>query len=216
MAHYLYKPHLLAPEFITTLELLVDRLYRATGDGPRVQLVGVPVDRIGSSPELQCDAAAITLIPAVFLIAAGAGALVSIGAEVVTDAGRSLRVSRFAWRHKYLDDHPGRIRLLSGSGAADDAALSLDSLLTLAELAQQAGGQSDNLPRGVMAYVPAVAMERQRQLPEVVCIRLADEETGRILEYRLSLIHTDSERRDARPQPRYAVGPQTGDVKHFI
>ena len=80
----------------------------------------------------------------------------------------------------------------------------------------QFGEQSGNLPRGVMACIPAPSMERQCRLPETITISLSDEETGRTMEHRLSLVHAGSDRWNARPQPRYAVGPQTGEVKHFI
>ena len=120
MAHYLYKPHLHAPDFITTPDLIVDRLFRATGNGQSVNLVSVPVDSIGSNPELQCADKTVAVVPAVFLVAAGAGALATIGAEVLTAEVRLTRVSRFAWRYKYLDDHLDRIRLLTGAGQEED------------------------------------------------------------------------------------------------
>lgn len=215
MAHYLYKPHLHAPDFITTPDLIVDRLFRATGNGQSVNLVSVPVDSIGSNPELQCGDKTVTVIPAIFLVAAGAGVLASIGAEVLTTEVRLTRVSRFAWRHKYLDDHLDRIRLLISAGQEEDSGLPMGSLPTLSEIVKQFGEQSGNLPRGVMAYIQAPSMERQCRLPGAITISLSDEETGRTMEYRLSLVHAGSDRWKARPQPRYAVGPQTGEVKHF-
>ena len=217
MAHYLYKPHLHAPGFITTPDIIIDRLFRVTGNGQQgVDLVSVPVNSIGSNPELQCGDKTVTVIPAVFLVAAGAGALVSIGAEVLMAETRLTRVSRFAWRHKHLDDHLDRIRLLIRAGQEEDAGLSLGSLPALSEILERFGEQSDNLPRGVMACIPAPSVERQCRLPETIALSLSDEETGSTMEYRLSLVHAGSDRWKARPQSRYAVGPQTGEVKHFI
>lgn len=216
MAHYLYKPHLHAPDFITTPDIIIDRLFRVTGNGQGANLVSVPVNSIGSSPELQCADKTVTVIPAVFLVAAGAGALASIGAEVLTAETRLTRVSRFAWRYKYLDDHLDRIRLLLRAGQEEEPELSLGSLPALSEILEQFGEQSDNLPRGVMASIPAHSVERQCRLPETIAMSLCDEETGSTMEYRLSLVHAGSDRWKARPQSRYAVGPQTGEVKHFI
>ena len=216
MAHYLYKPHLHAPDFITTPDIIIDRLFRVTGNGRTIDLVSAPVDCIGSNPELQCADKTVTAIPAVFLVAAGAGALVSIGAEVLTAETRLTRVSRFAWRHKYLDDHLDRIRLLLRAGQQEDPGLSLGSLPALSDIVKQFGEQSDNLPRGVMACIPAPSVEQHCRLPETIALSLSDEETGSTMEYRLSLVHAGSDSWKARPQPRYAVGPQTSEVKHFI
>ena len=216
MAHYLYKPHLHAPDFITTPDIIIDRLFSVTGNGSGVNLATVPVDRIGSSPELQCAGNIITLTPAIFLVAAGAGALISIGAEVLTAENRLTRIARFAWRHKHLDDHPARIRLSSHVEQEDSQELPLENLPTLSDIVRQFDGQSHNLPRGVMACIPAPSMERRCRLPETITLKLCDEETGAIMEHRLSLVHTNRDRWKVRPQPRYAVGPQTGEVKHFI
>ncbi|NKB38965.1 MAG: hypothetical protein GKR93_17670 [Gammaproteobacteria bacterium] len=216
MTHYLYKPHVHGPEFITTPDILVDRLFRVNPAEQGIDLVPASVQGVNTLPEVQCAESVITIIPSVFLIAAGAGTLVSLGAEVLADEGRSTCIARFAWRLKYLSDHLDKIKLQVSGGEGDSSEVSLNALPASADIINHFGDGLDGVPRGIIVSISAPEKKRQCQVPESVSIRLADGHTERTMEHRLNLLDVHSDCWETRPQPRYAVGPQTGEVQHFV
>lgn len=216
MTHYLYKPHVHGPECITTPDILVDRLFRLKPADQGFDLVAASVQGVNTLPEVQCAESVITIIPSVFLVAAGAGTLVSLGAEVLADEVRSICIARFAWRLKYLVDHLDKIKLQVSSGDGDSTEVLLDALPAPADIINYFGDGLEGIPRGIITSIAASGITRQCQVPGAVSISLSDGHTGRTLEHHLGLLDANSDCWETRPQPRYAVGPQTGEVQHFV
>ena len=77
------------------------------------------------------------------------------------------------------------------------------------DLVATAGGTDDALPRGYLLVKTMQGTTADAQL--------ADPETGRVLDLKLHVVPLKSDRwGDARPSPRYSVGPTQKEVQHFI
>ena len=78
------------------------------------------------------------------------------------------------------------------------------------DLITAAGGEGDALPRGYLLVRTTQGAATDAQL--------ADPETGRALDLKLHVAPPlESDRwGDARPRPRYSVGPTQKEVQHFI
>ena len=216
MAHYIYKPHVQGPEFITTPDILVDRLFLAVAGDQGLRLAAASIDRLSSNPELQCADANIQVRPACFLIAAGAGSILSFGAVVLADEAHNILVSRFAWRLKYLNDHLDQLTLAVSTGDGNSGTVSLNELPLPSDIINSLGDGLDDLPRGIMVCNTAPGLERQCKAPANISVSVSDGQSGRNMEHRLSLIDANTDRWEKRPQPRYTTGPQTGDVRHYV
>lgn len=186
---FLLKPHVTGPEGqITTPDIVVDCL-----------LVGGKRRSLGLLTHncwLEVGTGA-SARPAYALMALGGGALI-LPAHVVSSG--LVIAARAAWRLSNLDGHIGEVTL-NGVPLAD---LDLPSALIAA-----AGGTEDALPRGYMLVrtLDAAATE----------VALADPALGRELRNTVHLQSLDADRwGDARPRPRYSVGPTQKEVPHFI
>lgn len=186
---FLLKPHVTGPEGqITTPDVIVDCLLV---DGKRRDL-GFLTHNCWQEVE-----AAASSCAAYALVALGGGALI-LPAHVVSNG--LIIAARVAWRLNSLDDHVGEVTL-NGVPLAD--------LELPADLIAATGGAEDALPRGYMLVwtMEAAATE----------VTLADPALGRELRNTVHLQSLDADRwGDARPRPRYSVGPTQKEVPHFI
>jgi len=189
MSLFLFKPHVTGPEGnITTPDIVVDRLF-VDGDLR-------PLGLLGSDLWLQA-AADETARAGYAVIALGGGALIS--PALVLGSGPVV-VTRKAWRLNNLDGHIGEVTLNS---------VTLASVGLPAAIIQAAGGTGDALPRGYMLVQTAAGDTRNADL--------ADSALGRELTHRVVFEPVDRDRwGDARPKPRYSVGPMMKEVPHFI
>ncbi len=184
---FLLKPHVTGAEGqVTSPDIVVDRL---VVDGtPR------PLALLTHSAWHDTDD---TAEAGYGIMALGGGALIL---PVLVLSGGLVVVSRGAWRLHNLDDRIGSVTL----NAVELARIGLPS-----ELIATAGGTGDALPRGYLLVKTLQGATANA--------RLADPETGRVLELKL---HTEALERDrwgdARPSPRYSVGPTQKEVQHFI
>ena len=186
---FLLKPHVTGPEGqITTPDIVVDCLLV---DGMK-QPLGLLTHKCWQ--EVGADAFSC---PAYALMALGGGALI-LPAHVISNG--LVIAARAAWRLSNLDDHVGEVTL-NGVPLAD---IELPS-----DLVAAAGGAGDALPRGYM-----LVRTMQTEATEVT---LADPALGRELSNTVHLQSLDADRwGDARPRPRYSVGPTQKEVPHFI
>ena len=186
---FLLKPHVTGPEGqITTPDIVVDTLLV---DGKRRPLGLLTHD---CWQEVGAD---VTTRPAYALMALGGGALI-LPAQVMSNG--MVVAARTAWRLNNLDDHVGDVTLNG---------IPLSDLELPSDLVAAAGGAEDALPRGFMLVrtLEAAATEAT----------LADPALGRKLRLTLHLQALDADRwGDARPRPRYSVGPTQREVPHFI
>ena len=135
--------------------------------------------------------------PAYALMALGGGALI-LPAHVISNG--LVIAARAAWRLSNLDDHVAEVTL-NGVPLAD---LELPS-----DMVADVGGAEDALPRGYMLVRTIEA--------EATEVTLADPALGRELRNAVHLKLLDADRwGDARPRPRYSVGPTQKEVPHFI
>ncbi|MFT5487132.1 MAG: hypothetical protein ACI9JL_002340 [Paracoccaceae bacterium] len=104
---FVYQPHVQQSDgSVITPDILIERVYASGADGA---LSPVPVSRVTSAAVLQQSAGAPMGVPAVVLVAASYGLLVSVGALV----GGFLPVARAAWRFDDIRDGYGDIVLRS-------------------------------------------------------------------------------------------------------
>ena len=216
MNHYLYKPHVQGPEYITTPDLLVDRLYKVikTSNGVDLQVSGV--HELSAVPEVQCNLQATKVVPAYFLAAAGGGCLLSIGVECKINGSRSFIISRFAWRLKYINNHFAQLDFSINAGTPHASKVSMQVFASPSSILEQFTGQADQLPKGVMVCVGAANAVQEIKDPGIMEINLSDTQLNRSLTLRLSLLDDQQDQWNKRPLPRYSVGPTTEDVKHYI
>ena len=186
---FLFKPHVTGPEgAITTPDVIIDALFV---DGAKQ-----PLSRLTQQAWQEAEET-VTTRAAYALTALGGGALIS-PALVVSDG--LVIVARSGWRLANLDRHIGAVTL-NGRRLAD--------LAMPADLINAAGGTEDALPRGFMLLQTAPG-----DTAEAV---LADGTLGRELTHRAHFTPIGTDRwGDARPKPRYSVGPIQKDVPHFI
>ena len=95
---FVYQPHVQQSDgTIITPDILIERVYASGADGV---LAPVPVSRVTSAAALQQSAGAPMGVPAVVLVAASYGLLVSVGA-ILEDF---LPLARTAWRNDDIAD----------------------------------------------------------------------------------------------------------------
>lgn len=186
---FLLKPHVTGPEGqVTTPDIVVDCLLV---DG-KVRSLGHLTHNCWQ--EVEADAFSR---PAYALMALGGGALI-LPAHAISNG--LVIAARAAWRLSNLDDHVDEVTL-NGVPLAD---IDLPS-----DLVAAAGGAEDALPRGYMLVrtMEAAATE----------VTLTDPALGRELRNSVHLQSLEGDRwGDARPRPRYSVGPTQKEVPHFI
>ncbi len=188
MSLFLLKPHVAGPEGnITTPDIVVDRVF--------VDGAAVPVSRVTHECWQQAESGA-SARAGYAIMALGGGALIL--PVLVLSAGPVV-VARKAWRLNNLDGHVGSVTL-NGTALAD--------IELPAAVIEAGGGVEDALPRGYLLVKTAA---------EATDATLADPKLGRALTHRVILQPVDEDRwGDARPRPRYSVGPTQKDVQHFI
>lgn len=104
---FIYQPHVQQSDgTVITPDILIDQVYASGPDGV---LAGAPVSRVTSAATLQQSAGAPMGAPAVVLVAASYGLLVSVGA-ILEDC---LPVGRTAWRFDDIRDGYADIELRS-------------------------------------------------------------------------------------------------------
>ncbi|MDE0697616.1 MAG: hypothetical protein OXH76_17485 [Boseongicola sp.] len=186
---FILKPHVTGPAGqITTPDIVVDCLLV---DGTRRSLGLLTHDcwqEIGARASAR---------PAYALMALGGGALI-LPALVISNG--LVVAARAAWRLNNLDGHVGDV-MLNG--------IALSDLEPPSDLVAAAGGAEDALPRGFM-----LVRTLEAAATEVI---LADPALGRELRHTVHLQSLEADRwGDARPKPRYSVGPTQKEVPHFI
>ena len=189
MSLFLLKPHVTGPEGqITSPDVIVDRMF--------VDGALSPVNAL-THEAWQQAASDETGKPAYGIMAIGGGALIL---PVVVLGSGAVIASRKAWRLNNLDAHVGDI-LLNGTA--------LSTVGLPAHDIEAMGGSGDTLPRGYLLV---------RTMPvEALNAELSDPQTGRTLSHKVVLEDMASDPwADARPKPRYSVGPTMKDVPHYI
>lgn len=189
MSLFLLKPHVTGPEGkITSPDVIVDRMFM---DG-----VLSPVAALTHEPWQQ-TVKGETGKAAYAIMALGGGALIL--PAVVIGPG-TVVVSRGAWRLNNLDSHVGDVTL-NGTTLSDIG-------LPSSEI-DAVGGAGDTLPRGYLLVHTANG--------QTLNAELSDPQTGRVLSHKVVLEDMASDPwTDARPKPRYSVGPTMKDVPHYI
>ena len=185
---FLFKPHVTGPDGdVTSPDIVIDQVLV---DGrPR------PVSRL--TMEAWQQGTVSTAQAAYAIMALGGGALIL--PAVVLHSGLVV-LARGAWRLNNLDGHIERVTL-------SDTPLSRVGLPET--MITAAGGQGDALPRGLMLVRTAPGETLEAVLDDPV--------KNRSLCHRVVVEPLGHDRwGDARPRPRYSVGPTQKDVKHFI
>lgn len=104
---FVYQPHVRQSDgTVITPDILIERVYASGADGT---LIPAPVSRVTSATVLQQSAGAPMGAPAIVLVAASYGLLVSVGA-ILEDI---LAVARAAWRYDDIGNRYGDIELQS-------------------------------------------------------------------------------------------------------
>ncbi len=213
MTHYLYKPHVHGPEFITTPDILIDRVYSAAGTtGDELELIIRDNHAINTGVEIQCALESATAAPAYFLIAAGGGVIISAGAEYKAEDSCLLLLSRFAWRLKYIKDHLDKLTF----AYADNKRVGFKQFPAPEDVINRLGNNAADLPRGVMLCVTATGIAAPLGRGNSFEITLTDPVLKRELTHRIAFEDGRNDQWPRRPAGKYAVGPTSGQVKHFI
>ncbi len=220
MTSFLYKPHVAGPKNnITTPDIVIDRISVLDDTDP----YRVPIQRLSSSAELQTVKGELMITPTYVLAAAGAGVVIAPGA-LVRGADHpantaDLIVARMAWRLKNLVAHFSSVELTAtidyAKGAAKSDQVSASGLTKPEEVLKYLGGNKDDLPRGIMVFCVAPQSSFTMVASASVTIQLEDKQLGRSLSHRTDLVSVAYDRWDARPLPRYTVGP-VGEVEHYV
>ena len=186
---FLLKPHVTGAEGqVTTPDIIVDRLQV---DGEARALGFLTHECWQSAGD---DAVAW---PAYCVMALGGGALILPGSVL---SNGFVIAARQAWRLGNLDRHIGEVTL--NGVPLGDVGLPLSMI-------EAAGGAGDALPRGFL-------LVRTTRATGDTAV-LSDPVLGRELSHRLHLEPLDEDRwGDARPRPRYSVGPTQKEVPHYI
>lgn len=185
---FLYKPHITGPKGdVTSPDVIVDYLFVDGDKRPLAMLTSEAWQQVFG--ETAQAAYAVTAL--------GGGALLSPAG--VLSSGLVV-VSRGAWRLNTLDGHVGQVTL-NGTPLAE---------VGLPEAAiEAAGGSGDVLARGFMLVRTAPGATWQAVLDDPVL--------GRGLAHRVVVEDLAGDRwGDARPRPRYSVGPTQKEVDHYI
>jgi hypothetical protein len=224
MAHFLYKAHVYGPENnVTSPDILIDKAWVTVGSGGTAHVSSITVDKLSSRVESEVNAGEFSITPAYFLIAAGGGVLLSVGAQVYGpvdgEASSTLLVGRYAWRLRNVIEHVGSLELTILKGPVANAhplgKISVNELPDPQAVVGCVGYDAEALPRGAMVCCPAPQLTQRIMAPGTVEIRLDDEKLGRKLTHRADCISVEYDPWEHRPLPRYTVGP-VGDVKHYI
>jgi hypothetical protein len=188
MSFFLLKPHVVGPENnITSPDVIVDRLFI---DGTLA-----PLNRL-THEIWQQVATSETAHAAYGLMALGGGVLIL--PTIVLGSG-TVVAARKAWRLNNLDGHIGKVTL-NGTAIAENGLPSTHI--------ESAGISDDTLPRGYLLVHTAGAAQS---------VELADPVLGRSLTHRVVFEPTKKDRwGDARPIPRYSIGPTQKEIPHFI
>ncbi len=189
MSLFLFKPHVTGVEGqVTSPDIIVDQVLVDGAMHPISILTSEAWQQVNGDVAGRAGYAVMAL---------GGGAL--IGPALVLAPGPVV-VARKAWRLNNLDDHIGEVTL-NGTPLAEfglpNAAI------------EAAGGSGDALPRGYMLIVTLDGDARQ--------VDLTDPKLGRSLTHKVVFEDMHQDRwGDARPRPRYSVGPTQKDVTHYI
>ncbi|MEM0907752.1 MAG: hypothetical protein AAGJ94_10340 [Pseudomonadota bacterium] len=184
---FLLKPHVVGPKGdVTTPDIVVDYMI-VDGEKRPLALLTMEAWQQVSGESAQS---------AYGVMALGGGALLL--PAVVLSSGLVV-VSRGAWRLSTLDDHIAEVTL----NRAPLATVGLPQTIIDA-----AGGSGDALPRGLLLIQTAgIGWEATLQDPV----------TGRELKHRVTAEDPKNDPwGNARPRPRYSVGPTQKDVTHYI
>lgn len=189
MTMFLYKPHVLGPEgAMTSPDLIVDHAFV---DGARL-----PLAQLTMAAWLQ-TAKEETARASYAVMALGGGALL---APAVVLGDDTVSVARMAWRLNNLDNRIGQVTL-NGRPLAD-IGLPVDMIAA-------AGGEGDALPRGFLLIRTS---DHSRWHATLI-----DSASDRMLSHKVHPVSVAQDRwGDARPRPRYSVGPTKRDVTHYI
>jgi hypothetical protein len=147
---FVYQPHVHQSDgTVVTPDILVERVYVLGADRTLDQ---VPVSRVSSAAALQQSAAWPVGMPAVVLVAASYGLLVSVGA-ILEDC---LPVARTAWRFDDIRDTYDAIDLISraviGARRTELVSEKLSALMSPGE-AMAALGNPGGLRPGTAVYI---------------------------------------------------------------
>lgn len=147
---FVYQPHVHQSDgSVITPDILIEHVYASGADGA---LARVPVSRVTSATVLQQSAGAPMGAPAVVLVAASYGLLISVGAMV----GEFLPVARAAWRFDDIRDDYDDIELRSWA-VHDDKRTAFApeklSALTSPAKAMAALGNASGLKPGTAVFV---------------------------------------------------------------
>jgi hypothetical protein len=185
---FLLKPHVTGHDGdVTSPDIVVDILSVDGTPRPLSQLTM-------QSWQQMADSSA----QAAYAIMALGGGAVMLPA-VVLHSGLVV-VARSAWRLNNMDGHVNRVTL---NGAPLSEIGLPEAMITAAS------GQGDALPRGLMLVKTAPGDTLEAVLDDPV--------KDRRLDHRVVVEPLGRDRwGDARPRPRYSVGPTQKDVKHFI
>ena len=216
MAHYLYKPHVQGPEFITTPDLLIYKLIRASMQGDELLFIPEAMNGVSTNPEVQCAIKDVNITPACFLVAAGGGCLVSLGAECVSNNNRMILIARAAWRLKYLQDHINKISLSITTKESGTTGQTLDDYPSFEAIINKMAPGFLDLPRGTMFSMTLPEQAQSLTIDQTVAIKLEDQDQNRQLSHRLSFIDFASVKNQGHDESRYAIGPTTEEVQHYI
>ena len=212
MSFFLFKPHVEGPKGdITTPDILLDRLFVAH-EG---KVSSVPVDRVTCESELQIDDD-VTAVPGFFLVASGAGPIVGPAVQLNSGNGvhsiTDIQLARKAWRHANLTEHFEEIELASSVGKKQLGAFSdMEAVIP-----QVPGVVAEQLPRGIAVLAFAYELVTDLDAPARFAMTLQDDVKSRKLDHYAQLVPISVDPWHDRPTPRYSVGPQTGEVTHYV
>ena len=189
MTMFLYKPHVVGPEgAVTSPDVIVDH---ALIDGARLPLAQLTMAAWLQSAEEETARAAYAVM------ALGGGALLA-PAVVLSDV--TVSIARVAWR---LNNLHGRIGQVTLNGEP------LNDIGLPADMITAGGGEGDALPRGFLLIRTSDHSSWNATL--------IDAAGDSRLDHKVYSVSTSEDRwGDARPRPRYSVGPTKRDVTHYI
>jgi len=187
MSFFLYKPHVHGPEGITTPDVIIDHVILNSDETTEyISPQTLTSDTYITGPR------SLEVSPAYAKIAAGAGTLIAPAFYLVAE--RRWIVSRRAWRCKYLPDAPVSLAFEDEAWAIEDARVEINA-------------------RGQCHLSLFATQTIEVTVPGRVDVVLAAD-AHRTLRHVLDI--TSRAEPPSTSAPRYSVGPQHGDVKHYI
>ncbi|MEM9013498.1 MAG: hypothetical protein AAGB02_00165 [Pseudomonadota bacterium] len=214
MSFFLFKPHVegLTGD-ITTPDIIIDRLLLSDGGA----LNPIPSRLLSSAAEIGIEGNAATAFPAYMLAAAGGGVIISpaiiVRSEDATFNTTSIHIARMAWRWKNVSGHADKNLFLSVLGAETTICNLGDPRKIIEEVH---GAKSDELPRGVAVLCFSKSCSVDVQGAVRLPVTMKDSALDRSLVFPFDLDSAAADPWPERPLPRYSVGPQEDDVKHYI